>query len=105
MVRADLFSGSLAVWNAFGFLIHFLTGGGCRSRTCKPLTGPQFSRLVPYHSAQPTPLVNELYYFITFRTKIKAPCGELVLLPLYGTPKVKAGSRPKYWTKLKFLVG
>jgi hypothetical protein len=23
MVRADLFSGSLAVWNALGFLIHF----------------------------------------------------------------------------------
>src|SRR3989344_1011096 len=23
MVRADLFSGSLAVWNAFGFRIHF----------------------------------------------------------------------------------
>src|SRR3989344_5788923 len=35
-------------------------GGGCRTRTYKPLAGPRFSRPVPYHSAQPS-LAARLY--------------------------------------------
>ncbi|MBM2818291.1 MAG: hypothetical protein HW401_881 [Parcubacteria group bacterium] len=54
-VRADLFSGSLAVWNALVFSIHFPNfGGGGEIRTHGPVSEATVFKTVPLdHSGTP----------------------------------------------------
>src|SRR3989344_8421037 len=88
VVRADLFSGSLAVWNALGFRIHFARPP-IPSPDCEAIAGED---RIPF----------ELFQEYTALTTFYLPAGRQVGVSQYLEVKVQPTMLPAY-LKLKNL--